>query len=260
MLWTGTPESTKQAYSNVDKLTEILSSTKYAASLKAQGDALSQVYHKQPNVKANLLTGNAEADRGIKQKLGTMAGAYTVGQKQNLSGNFDSFTKILSQNGSYVEVSVRPTATGEMPVEIAVYGENGTDYASMVIQSDEAKSLGINVEDLYEDSFISTLRSRINVSPGNRTCAGDILEPETYKKEIPALQRDFFTSMGRSGIDVRGNIEYTNGKYFPHIYVNDFKNGSTGKVVSLEGSSDLNQLLEALKIQIVPSFAQAALK
>jgi hypothetical protein len=143
---------------------------------------------------------------------------------------------------------------GAPQIEIVSYGKDGKRVGGMTIQPDEAIKMGIDIDKIYEPKEIGILRNKINVK-GGQTSDGNPAAKSTYLDGDVQYDRSYFPAMEGSPYDVKANIAYNNGVYYPYLYVSD---GRTENVRQLPGSDDLHKLAVSLK-QVNSTFAQQIL-
>ena len=245
-------------FSQVEKVYQRIDNDDYTAVMKKKAEIIKSVYGIQPNLKMGILTGDSETDKSIVFDLRRFAGAYTAGQKQNLSPDFSSFIEGL--NGDIadmnLEAQVIMDANNNPQIEIvSYYKSDGTRRGGMTIQPDEAASIGLDVNSLYEPRDVSMLRNYIK-NKGNQTSANDPKDVNTYISGDAYLEKPDFKAMAGSPYDVKANIKYSNGKYYGYIYISD---GTKRTVYTSPGSSNLTDIYTNIVQNTTPAFAQAIL-
>lgn len=233
-----------------------LNDEEYETGLNKKADIIKEVYGIRGNKKTEMLTGDVKGDKNTIFKLRGYAGAYEDGQTMNLSRDFGDFAKSISGDitGMSISTNVYMDKGGEPQIEVISYDKSGKRAGGMTIQPDEALKLGIDVNKIYEPKEIGVLRNKINVK-GGQTSDGSPKEISTYINGDVQYDRSFFPSMENSPYDVKANITYNNGIYYPYLYVSD---GRTENVRQLPGSDDLYKLAISLQ-RVSPTFAQQIL-
>lgn len=248
--------STIPLFGQIDRVYQKLNNEDYEKGLSRKADMVREVYGIRGNKKANLLTGDNETDKGTIFKLRSFAGAYTDGQKMNLSRDFDNFAKSISGDigDMSVTANVYMDRAGGQQIEITSFDKEGERVGGMTIQPDEALRLGIDIDKIYEPKDVGILRNKINTK-GGQTSDGNPAERSTYYEGDVQYDRSYFPAIQGSPYDVKANISYNNGVYYPFVYVSD---GEKDNVRQLPGSDDLHKLTVSLK-QMNSTLAQKIL-
>jgi hypothetical protein len=247
-------------FQDVDKVFNVVDKKDFVESYKGRADVIRRAYNIQPNLKTAVFTGDAETDRQLLYDVKRWAGEYgtETGGKINASGDFGEFRKSLAEvsDPSKITLSAQPKVTdGKVSVEIVAFGEGSERIGGMTIQPDEAMSIGIDVNNLYESREVAGLRNYINYNKGV-TSAGDPMLKETYVQGDAYFNPNDFPQLQNSGYSAMGNVVFQNGKYYPIVYVNDGR--SRSEIRQLPGSPSLSAAVSALT-QIKPVAAEAVL-
>jgi len=244
-------------FSQVKKVYEKIDNENYTGIMKKKAEVIKNVYGIQPNLKMGVLTGDTETDKATIFDLRRFAGAYTAGQKQNLSSDFSKFAESISGDISKmnVEAQVVMDANNNPQIEIISYDSDGDRTGGMTIQPDEAASIGLDVSTLYEPREVGILRNYIKTK-GNQTSSGDPKDVNTYVSGDAYLEKPDFKAMTGSPYDVKANIKFSNGKYYGYIYVFD---GTKRAVYTSPGSANLTDIYTNIVQNTTPAFAQAIL-
>jgi hypothetical protein len=246
--------------SDVDKVFNVVDQKNFAESYKGRADIIRRAYGIQPNLKTAVFTGDSETDKALLYDVKRWAGEYgtSAGGKINASGDFSGFRKAIADvtDPSKITLSAQPKiVNGNVTVEIVAFGENSERVGGMTIQPDEALSMDIDVNNLYESKEVAGLRNHINYNKGV-TSAGNPKLKETYIQGDAYFNPNDFVQLQNSGYSAMGNIKYENGKYYPIVYVND---GRRSDVRELPGSPSLSAAMRALT-EIKPMFAERVLQ
>jgi hypothetical protein len=249
--------TTMNLLSQVNDVYGKLNNEQYAGALDRKAEIIKEVYGIRGNKKANLLTGEDKIDKGTLFSLRGFAGAYTDGQKMNLSPDFDKFAKSITDGDlkdMAITANVYMDRGGNPQIEVISYDKNGERAGGMTIQPDEALKMGIDINQIYEPEEVGILRNKINTK-GGKTSDGDPKLTSTYLDGDVQYDRSFFPAIQGSRYDLKANIVYSNGLYYPYVYASD---GKVDDVRELPGSDDLHKLTLSLK-QLNSDFAQAIL-
>lgn len=208
----------------------------FEKGLKARGEILQQLYHVNPYLKADVLTGNAEGDRGTLISLSNMVSDYNT-SKQNAASDFDAgdIMEVINAKGEGVksiEAKISRDNTTGIPTATIVFNKNGKRMGSMVIQPDEAKALGIDLNSVYKSEGVRNLENRLSFyNNGTTSYSGNVDDVSTYRSGDVAMSKQDFPLLQNSPYDVRANIttstrvdpftKISQPVYYARIYVND---------------------------------------
>ena len=241
--------------SQVEKVFDIVNSDKFSKTISTQSEILKNIYDVNANVKASLLTGNAEADRNTVSNVQRLTGAYAA-SGQNASGTFSDFSKIISgvtdPKDLNLEVEAYDAGGGQPQYMITAYstkdGWFGTDASkgSMIIQADEASRFGL--VNPYVSNSVSLLNNRIT-SRGGKTSYEDPNEHSTYINGDAYLQktRGDFPNLVNSQYNVMANITNSNGMYYGKIFTQDPSTGIIAPIFTTPPSLDLETMYNSLR-------------
>jgi hypothetical protein len=234
-----------------------INSDEYEKGLSIKAGIIDKAYGMKPNLKVGLVSGDVSTDKVTFSKIKNWAGAYTAGQTENLSPDFKKFAESLGKNleESNIEAQIIIDGNNKPQVELVSYDSDGKRSGGMTIQKDEAANIGIDVNSLYESKEVSVLRNKINYN-GNKTCEGNPKDITTYVNGDVYYDRHDFKGMGNAPYDVRANIIYRNGIYYPVIFASDGKN-MTKVPRELEGSENLQQVELFLKQAVNPTYVSS---
>ena len=251
-------------WSQVKKVFNIVDKEEYSKGIKDRADIIKRTYGIQPNLKAGVLTGDTETDKATVFNLKRLGGAYTTGQAQNLSSDFDEFMNTISGDKAVkiedlnLEAQVVMDANNNPQVEMVAYDGTGARKAGMTISPDEAlNNFNIDVNRLYEPKEVSTIRNILNTT-GKQTTRADVSDRQTYINGDSYFEKNDFPKMINSPYDIKANIRESNNLFYGYIYVSDPNDPSRSKVVNTQGASSLTELYTNMK-NFTPAWAQAAL-
>ena len=234
-------------YSQVKKIYNILGDKQYSEGLERKAEIIKRAYGIKPNLQSSLVSGVKKVDDATYSNLQTYASAYSEGAN-NLSPDLAAFTKALNDakelKASNIKSTVIIDENNNPQVEMVISDEKGKRVGGMTVQPDEAKVLGVDINNLYEDREVSALRNNINYSSNRSTSAGDPYSKSTYIQGDSYFDKNDFAAFKNSRYDVQGNVIFVNGLYYPIIYVND---GTNSKVRELPGQLGPEQALQMLK-------------
>ena len=245
---------TTRDWSQVMKAENIMNDQAYTEGIKKTAEIIQRHYNIAPNRNIGVMTGDLETDRGTLAKLKRWGGEAATGAG-NLSPDYEDFNKSLSNNPSENNLGARTIfdENNDPMVEVISYDSNGKRKAGITLQPDQAKKINIDLGTLYESKESSAARNKMNFN-NNQTSAGDPSDKSTYISGDSWYDKTDFPGMrGSKNFDVQANIVFNNGKYYPYVYVSD---GSRQTVKQLNGDENLENLLEALKTVVTPTFAK----
>jgi len=253
--------STSQSFkSGLNKAFDIINNKTNTEALNKYAELLKGTMLIRPNIKMDVLTGDAETDRGTYETLKAIAGNYVTNNK-NLSPIADVknlLAGINKKEPDVIEGKAIKGANGEPLVQIVSYDANGKSGA-MTVAIDEARNLGINVNTLYESDQMTDIRRMIAQNPNRRTSHGDPNDRLTYIQGDAYLERQDFPRMkgSKPGQDLKANIKYQNGLWYGVVYAKD-ANGKEG-IQETPGQVDLNTVVNTLQ-SMGPEFIPAITK
>lgn len=222
-----------QLVNQVVNLTDVMDESGYSQRLAKRAEIIKKTYGIKPNLNLTLMGEDAETNQNTLYNIKALAGAYKSGQSQNYSGDFSEFSASLSDDPkkNNLQAQIIKDANNNPMVEIVSYGSDGERVGGMTIQPDEAlNTFGIDINSLYEPSEVSVLRNKINFN-GGRTSAGDPMKKETYIQGDVYYEKNDFPSMMKSDADIKGNIVYSNGAYFPIVYISGNIKDNQGNIL-----------------------------
>jgi hypothetical protein len=243
------------AFTEVKKVFERIVDPKNDEAIKMKQKVLQDFYNIKPNLNIPLTTGDASVDKKTASLLKGWAGAYNETQAQNVSPDFSKFVAALNDEKASYYGQVILDANFNPKVEIVALDKNGKRAGGMTIQPDEAASLNIDIDSLYESKEIASLRAMLNVG-NNSTSRGPANKLSTYESGDYYFNQDDFPQLANSKYKAKANIVYANGKYWPYLYISDGENPPT--VRNLPGSPDLTQAYNAITLTN-PALAQSIL-
>ncbi|NBW33799.1 MAG: hypothetical protein EBR30_01945 [Cytophagia bacterium] len=220
------------------------------SAVKAKNDAIkASGFSVSPNLRMQLLTGDAETDRGLMNFVATTAGNYETNQ-QNLSPDFSGskISDVLNKKDVLKPFELKTSrndATGQVFPEVVFYDETGKRVAGMSITGEEAARMGVNTSTLYELPSIRNIRTRIDSNPIESTSAGDPTSVNTYVSGDVLFEKKNMPKLAGTPYDVKANIKKVDGAYYGILYVNDGK--SAPKVRPLPPTQDLGEAISKLQ-------------
>lgn len=229
-------------------------------AVEAKSNALkSSGFSVSPNLRMQILTGDAETDRSLINFIGTTAGNYAT-NKQNLSADFNGevISTVLADKNNFKPFELKTSrndATGEVFPEVVFYDASGKRVAGMSVTGEEAGGIGVNVNTLYESPTVRNIRTRINSNPIRSTSFGDPKSADTYISGDVLFEKNDMPKLANTPYDVKANIKEANGMYYGFIYVNDGR--SKPKVRTLPPTSDVGEAVT--KLQSTPPQLIAAI-
>lgn len=243
--------------SQVRNVYERINNDEFTEGMKKKAEIIRNMYGIQPNRKMGVLTGDTETDKATIFDLRRFAGAYTAGQRQNVSKDFSNFAESIGGDivDMNIEAQVIMDAGNNPQIEIVSYNKKGKRTGGMTIQPDEAANIGLDITSIYEPREVALTRNYIK-NRGNQTSVGDPKEIGTYISGDAYFEKSDFTAMADSPFDVKANIKYANGKYYSYIYISD---GIKKNVFVGDGSSNLTDVYMNIIRNTTPALAQAIL-
>ncbi len=238
-------------WKGVNSAFRMISDKKYGEGLNLKADLIRRAYGKYPTLTMGLVTGDSKTDDRTFATIKRITGQYGD-MNANLSPDFKEFMGGLGETleKSNIGVTSYMDGNGNPRVELVAYsgpGKGAERIGGMTLEADQAAALGINVNSLYEPREVVAIRNKINYnSYGTKTCAGDPSKTDTYLQgDAYFVKEDFPYVSGSKAIDIKANIELTNGNmYYPYLYISI--PGEKPKVKPLDGSTNLQQVVNTL--------------
>ena len=244
--WSAWDGDTSFDKSQVQQVSTGLNNDQFSKALSTKAEILKNVYNVNPNLKAALFTGNAEADRKTLGNVKRLAGAYAAAG-QNASSTFDDFSSLVSgitdPKDLNLEVEAFDAGGGQSQFMITAYGDGGK--SSMVIQPDEASRFGL--VNPYVSNPISILKNRIDAR-GGRTSYGNPDTKDTYINGDSYFQktRGDFPMLINSPYNVMANITNSNGMYYGKVLVQDPATGRSSNIFTTP-PADLETIYNSIR-------------
>jgi hypothetical protein len=247
--WGGTTRNWNQVHS----IEGMLNNEVYSKGIQKKAEIIQQHYNIHPNRNINIITGDAETDKGTIAQLRRFAGEAVSGAG-NLSPDYKEFGKNVKGDINDITLGARTIfdENNNPMVEVISYGEDSERKAGITLTPDQATNIGIDLGSLYESKEASALRNKLNFN-NYKTSEGDPSDKSTYVNEDAYYDKTDFPGMkGNKTFDVQANIIYNGGKYYPFIYVSDGK--TTPNPIQLNGDENLENLITSLKNVVTPTF------
>lgn len=235
----------------------IINNQAYTEGLKKKAEIIQQHYGIAPNRNIDIMTGDNETDRGTLAKLKRW-GAESVTGAGNLSPDYEEFNKSLSNNPNENNIGARTIfdENNNPMVEVVSYDSEGKRKAGITLQPDQAVKIGIDLGTLYESREASALRNKLNYN-NYQSSAGDPSQVSTYVSGDSWYDKTDFPQMrNNTTFDVQSNVVFSNGKYYPFLYVSD---GNRRSVKQLDGDENLENVLTTLKTAVNPTLVKGLL-
>lgn len=231
----------------------VLNSPEHRELLKKQGEVIQRIYSITPKQAKPLFTGKAENNRDIAMKIASFAGAWQQGESKNASPDFKDFT-IDTSSPEKNNFSIEASRVGDnTKVEIVQFDENNKRVAGMTITPEQARLIGVNVNNLFESSEIRNLRNTITAK-GGKTSDGNPKFVSTYTNgtaDYYFKNSDFPKLSGSATHTAKVNIRQDGGIFYPIVYMSD---GERAEVVPLQGKDNLTDVVTLLRELLSPSF------
>jgi hypothetical protein len=255
-------KANESKWAGVNTINTLIDDKKFKEGLVKKADIIDRAYGKNPNKSFSVASGDVETDRTAFANIKRMAGMYSTNDLGNVSGDFKNFVNSLGKNmeDSNLEYRVTVDEYNNPAVEVISYGEDGR-AGGMTVTPDQARTLGIDINEIYESREVTTTRNLINNSPRFSTSAGDPEKIGTYISGDSRFDNNDFPNMKRTNFEVQSNIIFDSsvGKYYPYLYMRDTSTRKPGMVRQLAGSEDLNTVINTLKQTVSPTLVQTYL-
>jgi hypothetical protein len=244
-------------WSQVHNIEGIINNQEYTEGIKRKAEIIQQHYGIAPNRNIDVMTGDLETDRATLAKLKRWGGESVSGPG-NLSPDFKEFNKSLSNNPSENNIGARTIfdENNNPMVEVISYDSEGKRKAGITLQPDQATKLNIDLGTLYESKEASALRNKLNFN-NYQSSAGDPTQVSTYVSGDSWYDKTDFPQMkNNTTLDVQSNVVFSNGKYYPFLYISD---GNIKTVKQLDGDENLENVLITLKTAVTPTLVKGLL-
>jgi hypothetical protein len=217
-----------------------------------------------PNLKSNMLTGEGKVDQQTLNSLRNYAGEYST-KGNNLAGATEIKNTLSALGGDIKDLSIEGRiikgSSGEPVTSVRVRNFATNIEGTMILPSDEAFNVGIDVSTAYEPELITNIRNKIKFSTSSATSAGPANVIKTYTDGDTYFDGvEDFPQLKGSPFDAKGNIlqSGSTGLYYGYVYG---KNKATGKegLEMTDGYDNLSELVGRMKT-INPQFIQNFLK
>jgi len=217
-----------------------------------------------PNLKSNMLTGEAKVDQQTLNSLRNYASEYST-KGNNLAGANEIKNILSALGGDVKDLSIEGRiikgSSGEPVTSVRVRNFATNTEGTMILPNDEAFNVGIDVSTAYEPELITNIRNKIKFSTSSATSAGPANNINTYVTGDTYFDGvEDFPLLKGSPFDAKGNILQSDatGLYYGYIYG---KNKVTGKqgLESTDGFDNLSDLVGRMKT-INPQFIQNFVK
>lgn len=235
----------------------IINNQQYNEAIQKRAEIIRDHYNIAPNRNIGIMTGDLETDRGTLAKLKRW-GSESVTGAGNLSPDYEDFNESLSNNPSENNIGARTIfdENNNPMVEVISYDGKGKRKAGITLQPDQAVKIGIDLGTLYESKEASALRNKLNFN-NYQSSAGDPTQVSTYISGDSWYDKTDFPMMkNNTTFDVQSNVVFSNGKYYPFLYVSD---GTRKSVKQLDGDENLENVLTSLKVAVNPTLVQGLL-
>lgn len=236
-----------------------INNDEYTNGITTKADVIKSAYGIKPNLKVGLTSDDVGVNRVTYSKIKNWSGAYMSGQTQNMSYDFKNFAEYIGKTKNMedanIEAQIIIDDNNNPQIELVAYDDEGNRKGGMTIQKDEAKNIGLDANALYESRDVSMTRYKIN-NNNNQTSSGNPKDRSTYIQGDVYFDRQDFTGMGNAPYDVKANIIFRNGIYYPVMYASDGKN-ETKVPRELPGSENLQQVMTFLKQSVNPTYVSS---
>jgi hypothetical protein len=232
-------------------------------ALSRKAELLKESTFYKPNLKMAVLTGDGETDKQTLNNVRRWVLNYGRSEKNlasssDLNGMLDVIKGDLSDIS--LEARVETGVGGNKVVRLLGADLKSDKSGSIIISNDEAMGLGINVSGLYEADDVTYARRIMQKTALGATSKLDPSSVSTYMQGDSYLKKFNFPRLkGNSNYDMQANLQYSNGLYYPYIYVASTDGREKRIVKQLDGLENLEAVMNKLKL-LGPEFAQAALK
>jgi len=196
---------------------------------------IKELFPINPVLESSVLTGNAEADRAIKDNVQAIIGAYVksgMNESPDFMKNAPAMGKILSGEGkgSFKIQSRKDPVTKQVSSVLQFYNESLQPIGEVTIDARQAAAIGKDPSNWFMTEGVNQVMTKFKLS-GNGTTSrrGDLTDPSVYRTN-DALGKNYFGNLRGYPGDIKANMlaqqsvdqfgtPYTS--YFVYMYVYD---------------------------------------
>lgn len=257
---TNVPDGLEKTIRN---LVDSISEKEYTKAYTTKAAVARKQYNIVPDKTFNLMSGDTETDKALRNTLTTIASTFQKGGKNQNLATKDEFENILSALGdedSRFQLTTEVDPYGNPVTAVTSTGKDGKVSGRMVLNPDQSAIMGYDPNMMFEASDVTSMKSVMN-SRGGKTCYGDPNDPDTY--EVPDnayydINSGDFQNIRNRNVTVKGNVVEQSGQYFGYIYVNDGQ--SQPRVKSIPPTTNLSTLNATMQSVVNDNLIQSILK
>ena len=262
-LFSGTTDVPDGLEKTIRGLVDSIKDKEYTKAYSSKAAVARSQYNIAPNKTFNLMSGDTETDKSLRNELGAIALTFQQGGKnQNLATDkeFEALLSAINDDNSRFQITTEVDPEGNPVTAVTSTDESGKPAGRMVLNPDQSAILGYDPNMMFETNDITAMKSVMN-SRGGKTCYGDPNDPDTY--EVPGnahydINSGDFPNIRNRNITVKGNVVEQSGQYFGYIYINDGQ--SQPRVKSIPPTTNLSTLNATMQSVVNDNLIQSILK
>lgn len=215
---------------------------------KRKSDVIKKFEGKPPVLESSLFSLDDKGNKEVFNNLKAIVTSSLEEPDAQLSPTAQSFARAIVASPDFekvggIEIKYTRGAGGVTNVELIRSSPASGEIDSYTLKEDDAKRLGISLDNVYETDDIRNLRTLMNYR-GGKTSSGDPMDISAYyNSDVQYEMNDFpnlaSSNMGNLGADVKANILEKNGKYYGVFYVK-----KPGQEVKIRNTSAANSIAE----------------
>ena len=246
----------------IRNLVDSIKDKEYTKAYASKAAVARSQYNIAPNKTFNLMSGDTETDKSLRNDLGAIASTFQQGGKnQNLATDkeFEALLSAINDEDSRFQITTEVDPEGNPVTAVTSIDENGKPAGRMILNPDQSAILGYDPNMIFETNDITAMKSVMN-NKGGKTCYGDPNDPDTY--DVPGnayydINSGDFPNIRNRNVTVKGNVVEQSGQYFGYIYINDGQ--SQPRVKSIPPTTNLSTLNATMQSVVNDNLIQSIL-
>lgn len=242
-------------------LVDSIKDKEYTKAYTTKAAVARKQYNIVPDKTFNLMSGDTETDKALRNTLTTIASTFQKGGKNQNLATKDEFENMLTAIGdedSRFQLTTEVDPYGNPVTAVTSTGKDGKVSGRMVLNPDQSAIMGYDPNMMFEASDVTSMKSVMN-SRGGKTCYGDPNDLDTYKVPGNAyydINSGDFQNIRNKNITVKANVVEQNGLYYAYIYAND---GQKERVRSYTPTDNLSTLNNSIQRDVNDQYINAML-
>jgi hypothetical protein len=245
----------------IRSLVDSIKDKEYTKAYTTKAAVARKQYNIAPDKTFNLMSGDTETDKALRNTLTTIASTFQKGgENQNLAtkDEFENMLAALGDENSKFQLTTEVDPEGN-PVTVVTSTDKDSKLSGrMVLNPDQSAIMGYDPNMMFETNEVTSMKSVMN-NRGGKTCYGDPNDPDTY--QVPGnayydINSGDFQNIRNKNITVKANVVEQNGLYYAYIYAND---GQKERVRSYTPTDNLSTLNNSIQRDVNDQYINAML-